>query len=189
MVWLGCVTNDASAVGVVSSLDRLPATLCLAQDRFRLTVAWSAGGKSGTGHAHTLTEDTGYFWFFDPANIEIVVKVLDGRPVNGSFWVFYGGLSNERDISICSGRAVSEALRRSGLRVDEIDIKEDPLSMLGDVPCDAAFIALHGKGGEDGTIQRVLERLGIPYTGSGPTACRRAFFKDAAKKTFRAIGC
>ena len=49
---------------------------------------------TGAGTAVPLTGDTGGFWFFDPANVELVVKVLDGRPLNGKFWVFYGALSN-----------------------------------------------------------------------------------------------
>jgi hypothetical protein len=51
-------------------------------------------GGSGVGQAVQLTSDTGYFWFFDPANVETVVKVLDGRSTNGARWVFYGALSN-----------------------------------------------------------------------------------------------
>ncbi len=51
-------------------------------------------GRSGHGAAVPLTSDTGYFWFFDPANVELMVKVLDGRGINGKFWVFYGALSN-----------------------------------------------------------------------------------------------
>ena len=50
--------------------------------------------RTGTGRAVSLTGDTGYFWFFDPANVEAVVKVLDATPVNGHFWVYYGALSN-----------------------------------------------------------------------------------------------
>jgi hypothetical protein len=51
-------------------------------------------GNSGAGTAVPLTPDSGYFWFFNPANVELAIKVLDGRPVNGHFWVFYGALSN-----------------------------------------------------------------------------------------------
>ena len=50
--------------------------------------------RSGPGHAVELTSDTGAFWFFDPKNLELMIKVLDGRPVNGHFWVFFGALSN-----------------------------------------------------------------------------------------------
>ncbi len=70
-------------------------TLCLADGRFAVQVAWSDfQGGSGDGRVVDLTRDTGSFWFFDSENIELVVKVLDGRPINGHFWVFYGALSN-----------------------------------------------------------------------------------------------
>jgi ELWxxDGT repeat protein len=69
--------------------------LCLQQDRFAVTIAWRdfAGGH-GVGTTVPLTSDTGAFWFFAPANVELAVKVLDGRAVNGKFWVFYGALSD-----------------------------------------------------------------------------------------------
>ncbi|MFP5287277.1 MAG: hypothetical protein ACLGI9_16175, partial [Thermoanaerobaculia bacterium] len=70
-------------------------SLCLNGDRFVAEVSWrDFQGNSGTGRAVSLTNDTGYFWFFDPANVELVVKVLDGRGLNNSFWVFYGSLSS-----------------------------------------------------------------------------------------------
>ncbi len=71
-------------------------TLCLNGNRFKVEVAWSVPdkGTSGPGMAIPLTGDTGYFWFFSAANIELVIKVLDARGFNGHFWVFYGALSN-----------------------------------------------------------------------------------------------
>ena len=70
--------------------------LCLLANRFRVEVAWSvpAQGTSGSGQAVPLSSDTGTFWFFDSANYELMVKVLDGRAINGRIWVFYGALSN-----------------------------------------------------------------------------------------------
>ncbi len=69
--------------------------LCLNGGRFQVEAAWhDFQGRQGTGQAVPLTADTGYFWFFDPANVETVLKVLDGRGVNGHFWTFYGALSN-----------------------------------------------------------------------------------------------
>ena len=69
--------------------------LCLAAGRFRVEVNWKDfQGKTGRGQAIGLTADTGYFWFFNSANVELVVKVLDARGVNGNFWAFYGALSN-----------------------------------------------------------------------------------------------
>jgi hypothetical protein len=74
-----------------------PEVLCLHGDRFRVEVGWTSqhqGGREGRGRAVPGTGESGYFWFFNQDNVELVVKVLDGRPVNGNFWVFYGGLSD-----------------------------------------------------------------------------------------------
>jgi ELWxxDGT repeat protein len=69
--------------------------LCLGGGRFAVEVAWKDfQDRTGAGRAVPLTADTGTFWFFDAANVELVVKVLDGRPLNGRFWLFYGALSN-----------------------------------------------------------------------------------------------
>src|SRR5882724_628847 len=69
--------------------------LCLSANRFQVEIAWTDfQGHTGVGHAVPLTADTGTFWFFDPANVETVVKVLDARALNGAFWVFYGALSS-----------------------------------------------------------------------------------------------
>ena len=71
-------------------------TLCLNNGRFQVRVAWRVPpqGTSGAGQAVPLTSDTGYFWFFSDNNIELIVKVVDGRPFNNKFWVFFGALSN-----------------------------------------------------------------------------------------------
>ena len=70
-------------------------TLCLNAGRFNVRVNWTTSdGHSGPGQAVALTGDTGYFWFFTPNNVEMVVKVVDGRVVNSHFWVFAGGLTN-----------------------------------------------------------------------------------------------
>lgn len=70
-------------------------TLCLNQDRFRLTARWRvAQGPSGDGLGIPLTSDSGFFWFFDPSNVELTVKVLNGCAVNGRYWVFASGLTN-----------------------------------------------------------------------------------------------
>jgi len=70
-------------------------TLCLGSRRFEVSVSWlDSHGRSGVGEAVDLTSDSGYFWFFSPENVEIIVKVLDGRSITGRFWVFYGSLSN-----------------------------------------------------------------------------------------------
>jgi hypothetical protein len=77
--------------------------LCLSRDRFQAEVAWRnpRTGETGAGHAVPLTGDTGAFWFFGPQNLELMVKVLDGRAVNDRFWVFYGALSDvEYDLTV-----------------------------------------------------------------------------------------
>lgn len=70
-------------------------SVCLKQDRFRARVQWTApDGRSGAGQGVFITTDTGAFWFFEPSNLELTVKVLDGRSINGRFWVFYASLTN-----------------------------------------------------------------------------------------------
>ena len=71
-------------------------TLCLHEGRFRATVHWvTASGRDGDGDGEQVTSDSGYFWFFDPANVEIVLKVLDACAIgDGRYWVFAGGLTN-----------------------------------------------------------------------------------------------
>ena len=70
-------------------------TLCLNDDRFKVTANWRrTNGEAGTGTAVELTGDTGFFWFFNPANVEMIVKVLTGCSNNGHYWVFAGGLTN-----------------------------------------------------------------------------------------------
>jgi hypothetical protein len=69
-------------------------TLCLSASRFKVTANWQSTTASGAGTGITLTPDTGYFWFFNSSNVEMVVKVLDACGVNGKKWVFAGGLTN-----------------------------------------------------------------------------------------------
>jgi hypothetical protein len=69
--------------------------LCLNQSQFEVKVSWrTRNGQTGVGQAVPLTSDTGWLWFFNGANLELMIKVLDGRTVNGSYWVFYGALSD-----------------------------------------------------------------------------------------------
>ncbi|MBV8199183.1 MAG: hypothetical protein JOZ15_01035 [Acidobacteria bacterium] len=71
-----------------------PAALCLTGSRFQVTATWQTAGASGAAQVLPLTADTGALWFFSAANIELLVKVIDGCSVNGSYWVFIGGLTN-----------------------------------------------------------------------------------------------
>ena len=102
--------------------------------------------------------------------------------------VLKGGRSLEREISLRSGANAEAALRRLGHEVLEIDVDQHLVRRLRAERPDAAFIALHGKGGEDGTVQELLEILEIPYTGPGVLACERATDKVVAKAHFAAAG-
>ena len=99
--------------------------------------------------------------------------------------VLKGGRSLERQVSLRSGARVQDALQRLGHEVRPIDVGPSLVQELsGDRP-DVAFVALHGRDGEDGTVQELLEILGIPYTGSGVSACIRAADKVLAKHAMR----
>jgi len=84
-----------SVRGALAACTPSDTTLCLNDSRFSASVHWKdSHGREGDGHAIAITSDTGYYWFFSPANIELVLKVLDARSVNGKYWVFFGALSN-----------------------------------------------------------------------------------------------
>ncbi|MFA5223721.1 MAG: D-alanine--D-alanine ligase [Candidatus Omnitrophota bacterium] len=108
----------------------------------------------------------------------------------GRVGVLMGGPSSERDISLKSGKAVLSALKESGVEAVGIDIltdnKEDNIRLLNNSNLDCAFIALHGRFGEDGSIQEILEEADLPYTGSGVEASRLAMDKIGALKVFKA---
>ena len=103
----------------------------------------------------------------------------------GKVGVLAGGPSNERDVSLRSGKAVYEALIGRGCDAILLDVKNDICDIIGRSPVDMAFIALHGRFGEDGTVQSMLEDMGVPYTGSGVDASRLALDKIATKKVFK----
>lgn len=95
--------------------------------------------------------------------------------------VLSGGLSHERDVSLRSGRRLSSALRDVGLLVEEWDADARLISRLAGNRPDAVVVALHGGAGENGAVQSVLEMLRVPYVGTDPRACRRAWDKPTAK--------
>lgn len=101
--------------------------------------------------------------------------------------VLMGGLSAERDISLQSGGAVAEALRSRGWEVVEIDVGRDLPQRLMNERIDVAWVALHGRFGEDGCVQGLLEVMGIPYTDSGVRASAVAMDKIATKYVLRGI--
>ena len=106
----------------------------------------------------------------------------------GRVVLLMGGVSSEREVSLMSGEGVHKALVSKGVDVLKFDPKTDSLETLEKGGFDRAFIALHGRLGEDGTIQGVLNYLGIPYTGPGVTASAMAIDKDLTKRVWRSAG-
>ena len=100
--------------------------------------------------------------------------------------VLMGGPSKEREVSLESGRMVSEALRRAGVTVTTMDVRGPGFVLPAGT--DVAFIAMHGMFGEDGHLQQILEEHGVPYTGSDQGASARAFDKVVAKECFAEAG-
>jgi D-alanine--D-alanine ligase len=102
--------------------------------------------------------------------------------------VLMGGWSAEREISLRSGKACADALERDGFHVTRVDVGRDIGTVLRTLKPDVAFNVLHGRPGEDGTLQGVLEIVGIPYTHSGVLASALAMQKDIAKVVMQAAG-
>jgi len=106
----------------------------------------------------------------------------------GKVGVLFGGKSSEREVSIMSGTGVLNALRSRGVDAHPFDPGLQSLAELEAARFDRVFIALHGRGGEDGTIQGVLETLGVPYTGSGVQASAIAIDKETTKQIWLQAG-
>jgi len=102
--------------------------------------------------------------------------------------VLAGGLSHERDVSLRSGRRLSNALREAGLHVEEWDVDATLAGRLTAGRPDAVVVALHGGAGENGAVQSVLEMMRVPYVGTDPRACRRAWDKPTAKDELARAG-
>lgn len=105
--------------------------------------------------------------------------------------VLCGGFSKEREVSLVSGDAADRALRAKGLDVTKIDVRRDMAALVNQITAarpDVVFNALHGRYGEDGCIQGLLDMMGVPYTNSGRLASAVAMDKPAAKRMFAAAG-
>jgi hypothetical protein len=93
----GALPRAMAATALIPSCSSSPAVLCLNDNRFQVSANWTkADGSTGSATGVSLTDDSGYFWFFDPANIEMVVKVLNGCAITQAYWVFAAGLTNVR---------------------------------------------------------------------------------------------
>jgi D-alanine-D-alanine ligase len=106
----------------------------------------------------------------------------------GRVAVLFGGKSAEREVSLKSGAAVLAALQAAGVDAFGIDVGDDLLARLNSEHIDRAFIVLHGRGGEDGSMQGLLECAGIPYTGSGILASALAMDKLRTKQVWQSLG-
>ena len=106
----------------------------------------------------------------------------------GKVAVLMGGLSAEREISLQSGNAVLTALQNKGVDAFGVDVGENIITELDDGNYQRAFIALHGRGGEDGSMQGLLEIMKLPYTGSGVMASSLAMDKLKTKQIWQAMG-
>jgi D-alanine-D-alanine ligase len=111
-----------------------------------------------------------------------------GRMKKRKIGVLWGGKSSEREISIKSGNAILQSLLRSGYHAIGIDVNNDLTERLKRKGIEVAFIALHGKWGEDGTVQGLLEIMGIPYTGSGVLGSSLSMDKAIMKLLFTGMG-
>ena len=107
----------------------------------------------------------------------------------GRVVVLHGGTSAEREVSLAGGQAVLEALCRQGIEAEGLDTQEQHWTMrFLQAGFDRAFVMLHGRGGEDGTVQGFLEQLGVPYTGSGVAGCAFTMDKVRCKQLWQAQG-
>jgi D-alanine-D-alanine ligase len=120
----------------------------------------------------------------DPQRLERVTDAADF----GAVAVLYGGGSSERDISLLTGNAVLAALKRRGVNAQGFDPAQRALADLEALKIERVWIALHGPGGEDGSVQGALEYLGVPYTGSGVLGSAIAMDKLRSKRLAQAAG-
>ena len=123
-----------------------------------------------------------------PARIDTRVTADTGPRPYGKVAVLMGGRSAEREISLQTGEAVLAAMQRRHIDAWKIDARDDYLLTLKDEAFDRVFIALHGRGGEDGSVQGALEIMGIPYTGSGIAASALAMDKVRSKWIWQSQG-
>lgn len=158
-----------------------PTTLCLNNQRFKVDVRWTDfQGNTGSGQAISLTGDTGYFWFFSASNVELVVKVVDGRALNSYFWVFFGALSN-----------VAYTMNVTDTLTGSVKTYVNPSGTFGSVGDTAAFLSSGaatvtravttdvGKGGAEAASRELALRESLLPAGAAAPARTR----DAARRS------
>ncbi|MEO8189467.1 MAG: hypothetical protein ABI682_03920 [Acidobacteriota bacterium] len=150
----------ASGAPCVASSSRL----CLNGGRFAAEVSWTDfQGNTGSGQAISLTGDTGYFWFFSPNNVELIVKVLDGRVLNSNFWVFYGALSN-----------VAYSMRVTDSATGAVKTYDNPSGRFASVGDTAAFSSSGKARQSSATTRQDVEDL----SASNLLALKEALLRD-----------
>ena len=155
----------ANVIGRVTGLTPAPQTALLLQGgRFKVEVDWDVPpqGTSGQGTAIPIATDTGAFWFFSPNNLELMVKVLDGRAINGHWWVFYGALSN-----------VEYTIKVTDLSTGTVVTYHNPYGTLGSAADTTAFSSSRRRSARRGP-SRSAPRTSIPPTSSASSRSRRA---------------
>ena len=118
----------------------------------------------------------------------VTLPLVPELPAQAKVAVLMGGTSSEREVSLMSGQGVLNALKSKGVDAHAFDPAQQPWSELRQLGYTRAFIALHGRHGEDGTVQGALELLGIPYTGSGVLASALAMDKVMTKRVWQSVG-
>jgi plastocyanin len=155
-------SSEASPMAVSAPCIADSLTLCLNGARFQVRVNWRvpSQGTSGVGTGVALTGDTGYFWFFSPNNIELVLKVVDGRAFNGMFWVFYGALSD-----------VEYTITVTDTAIGTVKTYSNPSGNLASVADTAAFSGGNGLRAdqeEESNVQSPRSKVGDATEGQGP---------------------
>ncbi len=117
-----------------------------------------------------------------------LIPVSDIAIKSGRVAVLMGGSSAEREVSLVSGQFVLQALVDAGVDAFKVDLQENPVKQLLDLKADRVFNILHGRGGEDGEVQAILDALKIPYTGSGVKACAVTMDKLMTKRLLKGCG-
>ncbi|MFY9826890.1 MAG: FG-GAP-like repeat-containing protein [Thermoanaerobaculia bacterium] len=163
-----------------------PTALCLAANQFQVQVSWhTPQGASGVGNAVPLTGDTGYFWFFGSSNVELILKILDGRTVNNNFWVFYGALSDvEYTITITdthTGTVKTYSNPQGHLASIADTAAFTPGGVLPPDPGPAGKLTLGGIDSDlDGVRDDLQRYIALTYGASPPTV-------DALRRTAKVI--
>src|SRR4030067_145180 len=145
----------------------------------------SANNQSTSSDVRLLS--FGHWLLFGICDLELGIfsmKLLTKMKIG----VLMGGVASEREVSPASGRAILDALKTKGYDTVAVDVGRDAAAQIARAGVEAAFIALHGRFGEDGAIQGLLEVMGIPYTGSGILASALGMNKTVSKPVFRSPG-